>query len=390
MAANRRRFLGAAAGFGVSRLLAAAKYDLIIRNGRVIDPSRDFDQIADVAIARGRIAATGAKLSAAGIETIDAAGKLVAPGLIDIHTHATRDPDGPRICLNDGVVGWIDAGTQGADGIDQAVAAARRSPQPARVLINIGRRGVIPEGDTMDLSRADVDLARKAIERNRDMIAGVKARLSRDVAGQNDYEVLRRAQQVASAFRMPVMIHMGQTMSPLSRLIPLLRPGDIVTHMFAPPPNSIIDDDGRILPVIQEARRRGVVFDVGNGRTGHLRWDIAEKVLTAGFAPDTISTDWTPEGRTAQVFNLPNVMSKLVMLGLPLTRVIACATMNAARVFPVFHGGGTLAPGARADVAILEMREGNFEFEDNFGNRRTGRVKLFPAGTVLNGKRIAN
>ncbi len=361
----------------------------MIRNGRVIDPSRGFDQIADVAIARGRIAAVGAKLSAAGVETIDAAGKLVVPGLIDIHTHATRDPDGPRICLNDGVVGWIDAGTQGADGIDQAVAIARKSPQPARVLINIGRRGVIPEGDTMDLSRADVDLARKAVERNRDMIAGVKARLSRDVAGPNDYEVLRRAQELASAFKMPVMIHMGQTMSPLSKLIPLLKPGDIVTHMFAPPPNSIIDDDGRILPVVQEARRRGVLFDVGNGRTGHLRWDIAEKVLKSGFSPDTISTDWTPEGRTAQVFNLPNVMSKLVMLGMPLARVIACTTMNAARAFPVFHGGGTLAPGAGANIAILELREGNFEFEDNFGNRRNGRVKLFPAGTVLNGKSVA-
>lgn len=310
------------------------------------------------------------------------------PGLIDIHTHATRAKDGPRLCLADGVVGWIDAGTQGADGIEEAVAIARTSPQPARVLINIGRRGVIPEGDTMDLTRADVSLASKAIERNRDMIAGVKARLSRDVAGANDYEVLRRAQEVASAFRIPVMIHMGQTMSPLSKLIPPIKPGDIVTHMFAPPPNSIVDDDGRILPVVQEARRRGVIFDVGNGRTGHLRWDIAEKILRAGFRPDTISTDWTPEGRTSQVINLPNVMSKLLMLGMTLPQVIACTTVNAAHAFSVFRGGGTLKIGARADIAILELKEGIFEFVDNFGNTKSGRERLFPAGTVLNGKAV--
>ena len=129
----------------------------------------------------------------------------------------------------------------------------------------------------MDLNRADVDAAREAIMRNREMIAGVKARLSRDVAGPNDFEVLRRAQEVASAFQMPVMIHMGQTVSPLPKLLSLLKPGDIVTHMFAPPPNSIIDDAGHILPEVMAARRRGVRFDLGNGRTGHLRWDIADQ-----------------------------------------------------------------------------------------------------------------
>jgi len=115
----------------------------------------------------------------------------------------------------------------------------------------------------------------------------VKARLSRDVAGANDFEVLKRAQEVASSFKLPVMIHMGQTISPLPKLLALLKSGDVVTHMFAPPPNSIIDDSGHILPEVTAARRRGVLFDLGNGRSGHLRWDIAERVLQAGFLPDT-------------------------------------------------------------------------------------------------------
>ncbi len=368
---------------------AAVKCDLLIKGGRVIDPSRKLDALRDVAIADGRIVAIDANMSVIATETIDASGKLVVPGLIDIHTHATRTKDGASLCLADGVTGLIDAGSQGADHIDDAIAVAKSAPQQFRVLINIGRAGIIPEGDTMDLTRADVSAAREAIARNRDMIAGVKARLSRDVAGPNDFEVLKRAQEVASSFHLPVMIHMGQTISPLPKLIALLKSGDVVTHMFAPPPNSIIDDDGHILPEVMAARRRGVKFDLGNGRTGHLRWDMAERVLKAGFLPDTFSTDWTPEARTAQVIDFPNVMSKFLMLGMPLNQVIACATINPSRIFPVFHNRGTLKVGAPADVAVLELREGSFEFEDNFKNNRTGRQRLFPSATVLAGKRVS-
>jgi len=162
-----------------------------------------------------------------------------------------------------------------------------------------------------------------------------------------------------------------------------------VTHMFAPPPNSIIDDSGRILPEVMAARRRGVRFDLGNGRTGHLRWDIADRVLQAGFRPDTLSTDWTPESRTGQVIDFPNVMSKFLMLGMPLDQVIACATINPSRTFPIFRNHGTLKVGAPADIAVLELREGSFEFVDNFENKRAGHQRLFPIATVLAGKRVA-
>jgi dihydroorotase len=390
---NRRQFVCTAAAtfarISHMRGATAVKYDLIVKGGRVIDPSRKLNGIRDVAIANGRIVAVEANISSDAIETIDARGKLVVPGLIDIHTHATRAKDGPALCLADGVTGLVDAGSQGADHIDEAVMVAESAPQQCRVLINIGRAGILPEGDTMDIRRADVGAAREAIGRNREMIAGVKARLSRDVAGPNDFEVLRRSQEVASSFHLPVMIHMGQTVSPLPRLLALLKPGDVVTHMFAPPPNSIIDDSGHILPEVMAARRRGVRFDLGNGRTGHLRWDIAERVLQAGFLPDTFSTDWTPEGRTAQVIDFPNVMSKFLMLGMSVDQVVACATVNASRVFPVFRNRGTLKIGAPADIAVLELREGTFEFVDNFGNKRTGRQRLFPSATILAGKRVA-
>ena len=197
---NRRQFVcaaaaGAAAFARVTDALAApATYDLIIKGGRVIDPSLRVDAIRDVAIASGRIAAVEANLAGDATETLDARGKIVVPGLLDIHTHAARVKEGPALCLADGVTGFVDAGSQGADRINETIAIARSAPQPCRVLINIGRAGILPDGDTMDLNRADVAAVRDAIAKNRDFIVGVKARLSREVAGTNDFEVLRRAQ----------------------------------------------------------------------------------------------------------------------------------------------------------------------------------------------------
>jgi dihydroorotase len=389
---NRRQFVRVAATGaavlvrGIDVPAAAAKYDLIVKGGRVIDPSLRLDAIRDVAIADGRIAAVEANIVADGAAIINARGKIVAPGLLDIHTHAARVKDGPTLCLADGVTGFVDAGSQGADRIQETIAVAKSAPQSARVLINIGRAGILPDGDTMDITRADVGATRDAIAKNRDAIAGVKARLSRDVAGANDYEVLKRAQEVTTSFNLPVMIHMGQTVSPLAKLMDLLKPGDVVTHMFAPPPNSIIDDNGRLLPEVLAARRRGVWFDLGNGRTGHLRWDIVKRVMDAGFWPDTFSTDWTPEGRTAQVIDFPNVISKFLDFGMSLEQVLARATVNASRVFEVFRDRGTLNVGAPADVAVLELRQGSFEFVDNYQNKRTGRQRLFPSQTILGGK----
>ena len=389
---NRRQFVYAAAAsaamFARPSNLIAQTYDLIVKGGRIIDPSLRINAIRDVAIAAGRIAAVEADIAAGAADVFDARGMLVVPGLLDIHTHYAREDEGPRVCLADGVTGWIDSGSQGADQIDDLVAVAKAAPQQGRLLINIGRAGILPDGDTMDISLADVDAAKAAIARNPDFIVGVKARLTEGVAA-DDFEVLTRAQAVASSFDLPVMIHMGQTASPLPRLLDLLKRGDIVTHMFAPPPNSVIDDDGRVLPEVLAARRRGVWFDVANGRTGHLRWDTFDRIIQAGFWPDTISTDGNITSRTAEsVIDFPNVMSKFLNFGMTLDQVVARATVNASRVFPLFHDRGTLNVGAPADIAVLELREGTFEFIDNYGNTRTGRERLFPSGTVLDGKQV--
>jgi dihydroorotase len=387
---NRRRFLGTAAAgatmFAGIPQLRAATYDLLIKGGRVIDPSVGLDGIRDVAIAAGKIAAVEANIAGDAADTIDARGKIVAPGLIDIHTHAGRSKEGPPLALQDGVTGWVDAGSGGADNIDDIAAVARGAPQIGRALVNIARTGVAPGGELMDINRANVSLARGAIARHRDIVIGVKARLSEDVAGANDLEALRRAQEAAASFNLPVMIHIGQSVSPMRAILALLKRGDIVTHMYAPAPNGILDDQGRLFPDVAAARRRGVIFDFGNGVADHFNWDVVERATGQGFWPDTFSTDWNVMSRTTGVVDFPNVMSKFLMFGMPLSQVIACATVNAARLFPAFDDRGTLNVGAPADVAIMELRDGTFEFLDNYKGTRTGRQRLFPISTILNGK----
>jgi dihydroorotase len=388
---NRRQFLStAAAGAAMFTRIPdgrAATYDLIIKGGRVIDPSLGLNAVRDVAIAGGRIAAVDENIAVDATDSIDARGKLVVPGLIDVHVHAARTKEGPALCLKDGVTAWVDAGSNGADNIDETVANAKAAPNHGRVLVNISRGGIIPGGELHDLRRVDAGLAKEAIAKHRDTIVGVKARLSIDVAGENDQEALKRAQEAASAYNLPVMIHIGQSVSPLPKLLDILKPGDIVTHMYAPAPNGMLDDNGRVLPEVMAARRRGILFDFGNGVAGHFTWGVVESALKQGFRPDTFSTDWNVTSPTTGVVDFPNVMSKFLMFAMPLGQVIARATFNAARIFPAFHDLGTLNIGAPADVAVLELREGNFPFLDNFQGTRTGKQRLFPVATVIGGKK---
>jgi dihydroorotase len=376
-------------------------YDLIIRGGRVIDPSQHLDGIRDIAIRGGRIMAvepaleigTGpifqGKMDLSLFPELDASGKIVVPGLLDIHAHYLQDAQGAHIALEDGITGFVDAGSAGADNIDDIVAMARSAPQPARILINIGRQGVIGEGDTFELSLANVEACKAAIASNLDYVVGVKARLTAGVTA-NDREVLRRAQEAASYFNLPVMIHMGQSETPMSELVKLLKPGDIVTHMFAPPPNAIVDAQGRIYPEILEARRKGIHFDIANGRIDHLRWDTFDAIMAAGFWPDTTSTDGFATSRSVPgVVDLPNILSKLLNFSdMNLSEVVATATVNAAKVFPFLRDKGALNVGADADVAVLELREGEFEFLDKSAGVRVGRERLFPVHSYNDRKRI--
>jgi dihydroorotase len=369
--------------------LFSADPDLLIARGRVIDPARHFDRVADVAVRDGRIVAVQPNIAVPGtVETIDASGKLVVPGLIDIHMHVADAALTPARCLATGVTTLIDAGSRGADNIEDLVGVAGSAPNRVRVLLNLARGGNDPAGELLNLDNADVGAARRAIERHGDIVVGVKARLSRNLAADHDLEAVRRARDVAAPFGLPVMLHVGDTSSPLPAIVALLKRGDIVTHVYASP-HGILDEKGLVLPEIREARRRGVLFDVGNGRLGHITWDVAQRAIDQDFLPDTISTDLTVAGLTDRVFDFPTVLSKFLVLGLTLEQVIARATINASRVISQFRRLGTLNVGAPADVAVLELREGDFEYVDNDNAKRSGRQKLVPYAVIAGGKRFS-
>jgi dihydroorotase len=386
---TRREFIhtaGAAMAIAGMPRLAAAKYDLLIKGGRVLDPGQRVDRVADVAIRGGRIIAVQPNIAATeAAEVIDAAGRIVTPGLIDLHVHATEDI--PAFALSTGVTTMLDAGTKGADGVADRVAMVKSAPNRVRVLLNLSRQGVTTPGELLNFDTADVDAAKRAIEPHRDLIVGVKARLSRTVAGDHDLDAVRRAKAVTAPFKLPLMVHIGDSASPLPAILELLDRGDIVTHVYAPV-NGIFDGNGRVLPQVLEARRRGVLFDFGNGRLEHFTWESVERGIQQRFLPDTISSDLTVAGRADRVFDFPTVLSKFLLLGLTLDEVIARATINAARVIPAFKDFGTLKPGAVADVAVFDLKEGTFEFLDNVSAKRPGQRKLVAQAVIANGKRV--
>ena len=394
---NRRQFVQTAAAFPAiiadRKTLSAADFDLAIRGGRVIDPAQRIDRVMDVAIRGGKIAALGQNIPASSaMESIDASGMLVVPGLIDVHLHARDAELPPSAIMALGVTSMIDAGSRGADNVDQLIEVARTAPNRMRILLNIGRLGNNPNGrgEFLDnIDQADIAKARAAVEKHRNWIVGIKARLSRGIAGDRDREVLRRAVQVAGPFKIPIMIHMGDTASPLPQILALLRPGDIVSHMYAPTPHGIMDEHGKILPEVREARRRGIRFDFGNGLNEHWNWDVAQSGLQQGFPPDTISTDLTFAGRTEQVIDLPNVVSKFLLMGMPLNQAIACVTSNAARSIREFNPYGNLRARSAADVTVLKLTQGSFSFVDNYKNMHMGTQRLVTRAVIMGGRKVA-
>ncbi len=376
---------------------AGTRYDLLIRGGRVVDPSQDLDALRDVAITGGKIAKVESNIpSSQAREVINADGKIVTPGLIDIHTHVFPyvgpygiEPD--PYCLRRGVTTVVDAGTSGCF----AFPAFRkfiieRAATRVRSLLHVVSIGMIAGGtpnmgELEDLRYCVPKLAVEAANKNRDLVAGFKIRFSRGYTGSNDYEGMKRAREAADEAQLPLMIHIGLAYTPLPKLLALMKKGDVVTHSFNGRPNGIVDSSGKLLPEVIEARQRGVLFDVGHG-AGSFSFDTMEQCLKQNFLPDTISSDLYSANIHGPVFDLVTTLSKFLLLGLDLRQVVERATVNAARVFDFGAEIGTLRPGAEADVSVLELREGKFVFVDSGRQKRTGRQKIEPVVTIRAGK----
>ncbi|GIG02811.1 amidohydrolase/deacetylase family metallohydrolase [Catellatospora citrea] len=363
-------------------------YDLLLTGGHVIDPDGGCDGVADVAVTGGRIAAVGPDLPRADArELVDASGRLVTPGLVDLHTHvfpgATYwgiDPDPVAWCS--GVTTWVDAGSAGAYGLDALRRAVRGYRVRVPVLLNISAVGLTGlTGESRDLAACDVDLAITTVAANRDLVYGIKARIDANTVGANGLEPLRRAIAVARACELPVMVHVGLAPPAIGELLPLLGPGDIVTHCAS----GIALGRGGLDPALRRAYDNGVLFDLGHG-SGGFAYDVLEAQLAARMPPHTVSTDLHARSLHGPAFDLPTTMAKLLAVGLPLAAVVAAATSAPARALGLPAGTGTLRVGSPADLAVFAMEEGDFPLADVHGQLRGAPLRLRNEATYVAGR----
>jgi dihydroorotase len=400
---TRREFLPLLCSLAAPSTAQAFRYDLLIKGGRVIDPSQSLSAPRDVGVSGGKVARVDANIPSAEARiVIDARGKIVTPGLVDIHVHVYDGvaplgiPADPN-CIAKGATTVVDAGSAGAHtfpGFRRLVINTAETRVFALLNISVVGQSTLSEdnewGELLDLRYANPKLAIKTIERNRDVIVGMKVRLSRNIAGDHDVAALRLAREAAAAVNLPLMAHIGNTASPLTAILKELRGGDVITHSFHGNPGGILDGQGRVLPELRQAVERGVRLDVGHGR-GSFSWRVMESAMKQGVLPGTISSDVHQFNVAGPVFDLATTLSKFLHLGMPLEQVIERATINPAKTFRFPHNPGTLREGAEADVAVLQILEGDFELTESYTGRgapetRIGHRKLVPVATVKAGK----
>lgn len=382
-------------------------YDLLIRHGTVVDPAQNLHAQRDVAVRDGKIAALlepdtslAEEAAAQAMEVVDARGLLVTPGLIDVHVHIFSSVshygvDVDPTCLARGVTTVLDAGSAGA----QTYPAFKRyvidvSDTRVFAMLNISNIGMVPGAETDPpigeleyLPFLNVPAALGCIEANRDSILGIKIRLSRNLAGdgRNEATALDRALEAAEAARLPIMVHFSGSSIGAQDLLPRLRPGDLLTHCYHPHESGILDRDGNVHAVVRQAVDRGVLLDVGHGR-GSFSWSTARAAMAQDVLPHTISSDLHQYNIHGPVFDLPTTVSKLMHLGMPLLDAIRRVTETPAGVLGMAGEIGTLRPGAEADIALLELAEGDFELTDVLGAVETAGQKLIPRGVYRAGK----
>jgi dihydroorotase len=374
----------------------ALKYELIVANGDVLDPSQKLRGKRDIGIRFGQIAAIAPSIPAdRGVQRIDVAGRLVTPGLVDLHTHLC-----PQLGLGlpaDEMVGItctttaVSAGDAGWHtwGVFRHLALANSRTRLLSFvhISSIGLAGGLAPGEMLNIDYANVDGCAKIVAENPDVVLGVKVRITDSVVGQNGLEPLRRAIRAAemAGKGMRVMCHIGAAPGNLSDLLDLLRPGDVLTHAYSGAGNNTVQN-GQLLPAAKAAKQRGVIIDVGHGG-GSFDFTVCEPAMQQGMPPDTISSDiHSVSINTPGYPTLPWVMSKFLAIGLPLDEVVARATVEPAKVIGRVPGLGTLQIGAPADLAIMDLVDGAVEFVDTRGNKRTGQRKLVPYLTIRGGR----
>ncbi|MCB1492666.1 MAG: amidohydrolase/deacetylase family metallohydrolase [Rhodobiaceae bacterium] len=371
-------------------------YDLILKGGRVIDPSQDLDRVADVAFADGKVAAIETDIATSDSSAVsDVRGKIVSPGFIDLHTHVywggtSLGIDAGAIASASGVTTFVDAGSAGSGNFPGFLKHVIEPSEP-RILayLHISFAGIfafskrIMVGESSDLRLMSPADAVAVANANRDVIVGIKVRVGRNASGSSGAAPLEIALQVAEELGLPLMAHIDEPPPSYEDVLERLRPGDVLTHCFRPFPNTPITGQGAIKPSVLDARARGILFDVGHGM-GSFSFKTARSMLAAGFVPDTISSDIHVLNLNGPVFDQATTLSKFLCLGVPLADVIRATTMNAATALrrPEL---GSLRPGAAGDATVFSVSEGQFDYVDSVGEVLRGDKRIECDGVVLAG-----
>lgn len=371
-------------------------YDLLLKGGTVVDPAQGMQARQDVAFVAGKVAAVAADLpSTAARQVVDCQDRLIAPGMIDLHVHVFWgvshlgiEPD-PH-CIAKGVTTAVDAGSAGADTfpgfrkyvID--VSATRLFAQ-----LNISTQGMLsPEvGELDDLRFVNVPRAIAMIEANRDVILGIKVRLTKDaiVSKAAGMHPLSLAREAADAVGVPIMVHpQAAWCDSIDEILALMHPGDIMTHCYHGMSHGILDEQGNMRDAVLDAMARGIIFDVGHG-AGSFSWRTAEQALAQGVLPQTISSDLHHYNVNGPVYDLATTVSKFLYLGLSVDEALRRVTATPAQVIHMADHIGTLKIGAWGDAVVFERQTGPVELRDSYGDVRVGTERLLPVTVVRAG-----
>jgi dihydroorotase len=375
----------------------AQQFDLVLRNGHVLDPKNNVDTKCDLAIRDGKIAAIAASIPAsAARKSVDISGLYLTPGLVDIHVHAftglrhnawgNGDLSVPAdvIAIPNGVTTVADAGSSGwRDFPEFRRRIINNSETRIFAFLNIVGAGMADSDDVAEQNEHDMDLnaLSKMIEQNRDVIVGIKTAHWQ----QPNFISVQKAVEAGNRNHLPVMVDFGwfDNKSYEQMISSILRPGDISTHVFRMPA-PLLTPKGKPAPYMLDARKRGIKFDVGHGG-GSFNFALAEPMVKNGFFPDSISTDLHVGSATGVMLNLPNVMSKMLALGIPLSEVIRESTTNPAT--EIGHPEiGQIAVGSVADIAVLRVEHGNFGYADLSGGKVDGTERISAEMTIRAGQ----
>ncbi len=368
--------------------------DLVLKGGRVVDPSQGLDAVTDVAFAGGKVAAIGQGL--AGRDVRDVTGKVVAPGLIDLHTHVywggtSIGVDAEMLSRAGAVATHVDAGPAGpANIMGFRKHVIERSAVRIIPYLNISFPGIyafsktVMVGECLDLRLLSARDCVHAAREHADLVCGIKVRIGDGTSGVNGIGPLEMAIEVAEEVGLPVMCHIGAPPAGRAEVMKRLRKGDVLTHCFRPFPNAPVRVDGKVYEEVLEARARGVIFDVGHG-AGSFGFRTSKAMLAAGFKPDVISSDIHVLSIDAVCFDLLTTMSKFLCLGMSLADVVTATTTAPAAAIrrPEL---GTLKPGSVGEASVLDVKQGHFEYLDVIGEKIEGDRRLLAAGLVLNGR----